>query len=330
VIEEGVRVQDSGFRGGADTIVVAAGVIRDADDRLLLAQRPAGKHLAGLWEFPGGKCEPGESPHQALARELEEEVGIQIAASRPLLSLTHAYPEKTVRLLIREVRHWQGQPHGREGQPLQWASLDQAGLLQMPEADRPMLKMLAVDPRLVITPDPDELSSADDFLAYWQHCLDAGFRFLQLRAPSLSSNRLADLAERCGDLVRARGARWLLDGPADLAVLCGADGVHLDAGSLDQTRRRPLPENMLVGVSCHDADTLAKAGEIGADFVCLSPIDSTASSPEYGPWEWNDFASLCAQSPLPVMAAGGIRADDLDRSREAGGFGVAGMLESKS
>lgn len=327
VTTTGFRVPGSGFGGGVDTVVVAAGVIRDVDDRMLLAQRPVGKHLAGLWEFPGGKCEPGESAHDALARELEEEVGIHITESRPLLSLTHAYPEKTVRLLIREVRAWRGQPHGREGQPLQWVSLDQAASLPMPEADRPMLKMLAVEPRHVITPDVGEFGSLETFVAYWQQCLDAGFRFLQLRAPSLCTNRLVDLAERCGDLARARGARWLLDGPADLAVLCGADGVHLSASSLARTRQRPLPENMLVGASCHDANELTRAGEIGADFVCLSSARSTTSYSQAQPMDWSGFASLCAKSPLPVMAVGGVRPDDLGRSREAGGFGVAGMFE---
>ncbi len=328
----GFRVPGSGFREGADsalvskaaTIVVAAGVIRDADGRLLLAQRPVGKHLAGLWEFPGGKCEPGESAHDALARELDEEVGIQIDESRPLLSLTHAYPEKIVRLLIREVRQWHGQAHGREGQPIRWVSLDQAASLPMPEADRPMLKMLAVDPRYVITPDPGQFNSIDAFLAHWQQCLDAGYRFLQLCAHSLPMDQLATLAERCGEAAQACDARWLLNGPADLAVLAGASGVHLGSERLALTRKRPLPGNFLVGVSCHDASDLVRAGQIGADFVCLSPVRCTEIDPTARPLDWSGFAALCECSPLPVLAQGGMAPSDLVQSRKVGGFGVAG------
>lgn len=132
-----------------ELLEVAAAVIRDRRGQILLAQRLAGKHLAGLWEFPGGKLEPGESAHEALARELNEELGIDIDNSESLLSLIHHYPEKSVRLHIRTVASWRGKATGREGQAIDWFSLAQARELPMPEANRPILQLLDADPHSV-------------------------------------------------------------------------------------------------------------------------------------------------------------------------------------
>src|SRR6056297_746931 len=161
-------------------IEVAAAVIRDSKGRLLLSQRPEGKHLAGLWEFPGGKRESGESAHAALARELDEELGIEVADSRPLLSLTHHYPEKSVRLLIRTVDDFSGSAVGREGQRIDWFDPAAARELSMPAADRPILQLLQLDPRLAMIPMPTPATPIDflldSLIADWQARLDAGFR----------------------------------------------------------------------------------------------------------------------------------------------------------
>ena len=101
-------------------IEVAAAVIRDAGNRILVTRRLPGRHLAGMWEFPGGKIESDESPEQALARELDEELGIRMGPVRPLATVCHSYPEKRVRLRLFEVHSHQGSPTGREGQPLRW------------------------------------------------------------------------------------------------------------------------------------------------------------------------------------------------------------------
>jgi mutator protein MutT len=127
--------------------VVAAAVI-DARGRVLIAQRPAGKHLAGMWEFPGGKVEPGEARVDALRRELEEEIGIVIEMPRPLLRLTHTYSYGEVLLDVWVVRRYRGTPRSLDGQALRWcsrASLGTAGLLP---ADRPIVGALRLPERL--------------------------------------------------------------------------------------------------------------------------------------------------------------------------------------
>lgn len=306
-------------------LVVAAGVVRDEHGRILLAERPDGKHLAGTWEFPGGKCESGESAHEALVRELREELDIEVLESSPLLSLTHDYAEKTVRLLLREVQAWRGTPVGLEGQPLRWARLDEMADLSMPAADRPMIRVMGLEPLYSISADPAELGGIEAFVADWERRLDAGYRLLQLRAHSLERGELADVARRCGELARDYGARWLLNGPVEIALASAADGVHLTARALMRDARRQVPEHLLLAASCHGIDELKRAGELGADFVCLSPVRPTASHPEAAALGWPGFAALCRHSPVPVMALGGLSIDDLETARGQGAFGVAGI-----
>ena len=123
-------------------ISVVAGALFDVDGRVLIAQRPAGKALAGRWEFPGGKLEPGEDPRAGLERELREELGVEVQDAHRLLRYRHDYPGRTVDLDFWNVTGWSGTPHGREGQALKWvrpADLPHEDIL---EADAPMIEVL--------------------------------------------------------------------------------------------------------------------------------------------------------------------------------------------
>lgn len=126
------------------TLLVSAVALIDLDGRVLLASRPKGKDLEGLWEFPGGKVEPGESPETALIRELKEELAIDVQESclAPFTFVTHAYPDKFIILLLYLCRKWQGIPEGQEGQELVWKTPNEMGRLPMPPADKPLVAML--------------------------------------------------------------------------------------------------------------------------------------------------------------------------------------------
>lgn len=121
--------------------VVAAALV-GSDGRVLLAQRPPGKALAGMWEFPGGKLEPGESPEAALVRELDEELGITATALEPFTFCSFVYPEFHLVMLLYWCRQWQGEPHGRDGQALRWERPNAMATLPMPPADVPLVEAL--------------------------------------------------------------------------------------------------------------------------------------------------------------------------------------------
>ncbi|MGX0902157.1 8-oxo-dGTP diphosphatase [Roseovarius sp. MBR-79] len=126
------------------TILVSAVALIDVDGRVLLAQRPMGKSMAGLWEFPGGKVEPGETPEAALIRELHEELGIDTWASclAPLTFASHSYADFHLLMPLFACRKWEGTPQGREGQALKWVRAQELRTYPMPPADLPLIPIL--------------------------------------------------------------------------------------------------------------------------------------------------------------------------------------------
>ena len=116
-------------------IHVAVGVLIDDSNCVLLARRQKGTHLEGYWEFPGGKVESDETVEAALARELSEELGVEIGETSPLMTVNHDYGEKQVLLDVHHVRSWTGEPHGAEGQPIAWVSEVVLDDYKVPEAN---------------------------------------------------------------------------------------------------------------------------------------------------------------------------------------------------
>src|ERR1700676_3151064 len=127
----------------------------DAAGRVLIAQRPPAKHLAGGWEFPGGKLEPGEERLAGLARELQEELGIAIATPRPLIRVRHAYPSREVLLDVWIVRHYRGEPRGLDGQAVRWCTRDELAEVELLPADGPIVRAVWLPERLTHASTPD-------------------------------------------------------------------------------------------------------------------------------------------------------------------------------
>lgn len=128
---------------------VAVGVISDGANKILVSRRGEHLHQGGLWEFPGGKVEAEESARDALHRELSEELGIRVASCEPLLTIAHDYSDKSVLLDVWWVDGFHGEPHGREGQPLQWVVAIELRSLQFPAANLPII--VAIEQKLSVT-----------------------------------------------------------------------------------------------------------------------------------------------------------------------------------
>jgi 8-oxo-dGTP diphosphatase len=128
--------------GAKPVICVVAGALFDRDGRVLIAERPAGKHMAGRWEFPGGKVASGESESMALGRELREELGVAVSACRPFMRLSHEYDDRIVELSLWVVDAFNGEPAGLDGQALKWVAVGQLGYEDILEADAPFVEAL--------------------------------------------------------------------------------------------------------------------------------------------------------------------------------------------
>jgi 8-oxo-dGTP diphosphatase len=301
-------------------IDVAAGVILRGDGRVLLAERPAGKPLAGCWEFPGGKFEAGESPVAALTRELHEELGIELDEAHPWITRIHAYPERTVRLHMYRVPAWHGEPHGREGQRLSWEDPCRVSVSPLLSANNGILQSLNL-PSLYAITHASKYGTAG-FLGRLHTALDGGLRLIQVRERGMTPAELEGFARDVVALAHDNGARVLINGSADMARECGADGVHLQAEQLRQGQSRP-DGIQLLAASCHDREELLQAAALGADFVVLSPVLPTQSHPGAPTLGWERFAELCLDLPMPVYALGGMRTDMLETAMTHSAHGVA-------
>ncbi|HEX6550849.1 MAG TPA: Nudix family hydrolase [Gammaproteobacteria bacterium] len=305
------------------TIHVVAAVLHDGQGRVLIAERPAGKPLAGFWEFPGGKLEARESPRSALRRELQEELGVTVVDARPLIRFAHTYPERHVELDVWRVTRYTGEPQAREQQALAWVRPGALAGWNLLPADLPITQLLRLPPRMLVTPEP----GADQrlFLAQLEHSLESGVELIQLRAPQLQPDRYLHLARQVIALSHKYGARVLLNSEPQLAEQLGADGVHLTSRRLLKLTRRPLATGFLVGASCHDAAELEQAEACDLDYTVLGPVLPTASHPDANGLGWERFAQLTGNAHLPVFAIGGLYSADLERARESGAYGVAAI-----
>ncbi|VAW81842.1 Mutator mutT protein (7,8-dihydro-8-oxoguanine-triphosphatase) / Thiamin-phosphate pyrophosphorylase-like protein [hydrothermal vent metagenome] len=303
---------------------VAVAAITNAQQQVLVSLRPDHVHQGGRWEFPGGKLEPGETVEQALARELQEELGIMPTSAHPLIRIPYAYPDRQVLLDVWRVDKYKGHIHGREGQVVEWLPIDALGSRAFPAANLPIIQALQLPPLYLITPQPEPLPSTE-FLHQLQDRLAHGIKLLQLRASSWSTEEYAELASRVLPLCQASGTLLLLNGEPALVEKLGADGIHLSSQRLNDCQTRPLPGHFKVFASCHDPDQLNKAMAIGADAALLSPVQATTSHPDAAPLGWDTFAAWVDHCTLPVYALGGMHPGDRARAQQYGGQGIAAI-----
>lgn len=318
---------DHPFPGGKvsrDRLVhVAAAALIDGEGRVLLARRADDAHQGGLWEFPGGKLEPGESIDIGLRRELHEELGVAIVSHRPLIRVLHHYDDRSVLLDVHRVDAWHGEPHGREGQPLAWVGVEELGAYPMPPADVPIVSALRLPSSYLIT--PPELGDPQAFLRSLQASVEAGVRLVQLRLFDVAADDLLQIGRDVCAVCHAHQARVLLNGDADTLLAIDADGLHLSSRALHLHQSRPLPDGLLLAASCHTAGDLQQATRVGADFALLSPVLPTRSHPDADPLGWETFSEMVDRADLPVYALGGMHPDLTVTAWRYGAQGIAAI-----
>lgn len=298
---------------------VAVGVVRTRDGRVLLAERPRGRASAGCWEFPGGKFEAGESAEHALARELREEVGIEIDLACPWLTQDHEHVQARVRRHYFRVLAWRGQPRGREGQRLSWERPEalRVGPL-LPASDRAM-RSLALPAVYAIT-DTERFGVAG-FMRRLRAALGRGVRLIQARERNKTAEQATQIVRQIALSARRFGARVLVANDLALAQRAGADGVHL--APEQYLRLAAPPRAPMWAASCHNARELARAAELNADFVVLSQVLPTRSHPDVAGLGWTKFREMTRGYPLPVYALGGMEPEMLQTAMRHGAHGIA-------
>lgn len=302
---------------------VAAAVIRGNDGRILIAKRADEQHQGGLWEFPGGKVEAGEAVETALARELNEELGITPTIAKPLIQIRHDYPDKQILLDVWHVTAFEGEPHGAEGQPLAWVSNRQLLDYEFPAANKPIVAAARLPDQYLITP---EGLDTGELLRGIKRAVDGGIRLLQLRAPDMFDPQYRDIALDAAGLCAGR-AQLMLKGPLEWLSDFPSAGWHLTGKQLAKlaTGGRPIPTERWLAASCHSAQELAMAEQLGVDFVTLSPVQATQTHPDAAPLGWPATQALLAQAKVPVFCLGGVGPQNIEQARQAGAQGVAGI-----
>ena len=304
-------------------VEVVAAVIMRPDGQFLLARRPEGKVYSGYWEFPGGKVEKNESLLHALERELWEELGIHVRHAYPWVTRIFTYSHATVRLHFFRVVEWEGALLSREEQGLFWQLPHQVEVSPILPANGPILQALLLPPVYAITHATE--IGIEPALKQIEQALQNGLHLLQIREKQMAPDVLREFSRQVLVLARAYQATVMINGNAELAREIGADGVHFTSSQLMAMSSRPDPAYGLCGVSCHNAEELFAAEQLGFDFAVLGPVQSTLSHPELSPLGWRRFAALIRGYSLPVYALGGLHPEDLPIAREMGAHGIAMM-----
>jgi 8-oxo-dGTP diphosphatase len=305
-------------------IHVVAGVLRDIRGRILLTRRTEDRDLAGAWEFPGGKVEPGESPAKALCRELFEELGIEIDAIEPLICVPQRYEHKSIVLEVYTVLSYTGKPKGREKQALAWSPLEKLGSYPMPPADKPVVAALIKPSVLAVT--PEFYGDKNSYLSRVEQQLLSGVRFIQLRCKSLTPKKLKELAIDICTLCHQHKGILFINEDIELAKMLDCP-VHLKSSQLMQEDIAMMLSGYPFSSACHNVEELKKAESMAALFAVLGPVLKTNSHPDVEGIGWSGFAKMRNEVSLPIFALGGLGMKDIADARQHGAQGIAGISQ---
>ncbi len=296
------------------------GVIKDCAGNILISLRPDTVHQGGLWEFPGGKVEIGESVQQALSRELKEELNLTVQAMQPLIKINHQYDDLAVVLDVWTVTQFSGNPFGCEGQKINWVKSNQLLDFSFPKANYPIINAARLPNEYAILNTKEERLLMGDLLKI----LESGVKLVQVRLKSLSAAAVNDFFQLANPLCKEKGVQLLVNSAVKNAHSVDANGLHLTSMDLMGVKQRPA-DYQWVAASCHNRLELQHAERIGIDFVVLAPVLATKTHPNAKYLGWNKFEQLVALTNLPVYALGGMTRKHQYPASIAGAQGISGI-----
>ena len=305
------------------TISVALGVVL-RDSRVLVGWRENGLHLGGCWEFPGGKVKSNETPRHAVTRELKEELGLIIKETdaEPLIEFEWCYDAQRYLFSVYKIKNCRGVPGSHFYRSLEWRAVSELKAGDFPPANGVIIKALSLPDRYLITPaslDPSVLKRGLDA------AFQSGISLAVFRATELDSRTYIEYARKLLSQSSAWRNKLLIHNhPAQVDSLKVA-GVQLGAEYATKYRTRPLPEDKLLVVSCHNRAELEQACRLEADFALLGPLKTTPSHPGEPPLGWEIFKTLVKDATIPVYAIGGLETTDLADCRMHGAQGIAAI-----
>ena len=297
---------------------VVVGILLNKNGEILIAKRRNNQFMPGYWELPGGKIEVGENKKSSLKRELFEELGVNVKKSSLKHTMSHKYPDKFVKLWIYNVDKHSGEPSGQEEQDISWCSLDQLNNYKLLPTMREIIHKISLPKHYWITPDDHHCETVIENCR--EHII-AGTRIIQLRSKtSLDQSYINKIYRLCQD----NQISLILNTPnKTYQELC--DGWHLTSDEMLSLKERPCGNNKLLGVSTHNAIEAGHAENISADYISLSPINSTPSHGYISPLGWQVAADIISKSNLPVYLLGGMSKEMLNKALNIGAQGIAGI-----
>jgi 8-oxo-dGTP diphosphatase len=303
---------------------------------ILIAKRADHQHQGGLWEFPGGKVEAGESVQVALQRELEEELGLvsSLDDMRPLITIPFHYPDKSVLLDVWAVynagafKEALGKESlgkkaiGAEGQPLVWAEQSELANYEFPAANKAIIDALLLPKKIAITQDNND---PDVILRQVANTLrNQANTWIQLRAPRLDQLQFTQLAMKLYGLCHEAGSKLIWNCPLDWYQVAFADGLHLSRCNFKDIQDRPIPTTQWLSAACHNLEELEDTQK-RVDYVLVSPVHETTTHPKANTLTWSGFKVITDQARIPCYALGGMQCSELSESAQFGGQGIAGI-----
>lgn len=296
----------------------------DENGYVLLTKREKNTHLAGYWEFPGGKLNDGESFKQALRRELAEEIGFTLHDCHTLINFKYVYSDRQLHFQVFKLAVQRHTIVNNEGQNIQWLQKTQLHTVKLPAANKIILNALLM-PNLYAIADANVF--ADDLLLQVERQLKAGAGMIQYRTQDQASDAIMENGLAIKELCDEYNALMVLNSEWHYWDKIQPHGVHVK--SADLARLKQLATSRLnyrvISASCHTSEQARMINSMEIDSALVGSVNTTMTHPQQKPLGWTGFSKLCAHIDRPVYAIGGCRVSDIITSQVYGGHGIAAI-----